>query len=69
MDLRPYFGKNVIVKAIDGKTYKGFVEFGTIPGDSEENCYEIDLRGTEQFGNKLLNLVEYEIKSIELVQG
>lgn len=68
MDLRPYWGKNVEVIDVNNTVYKGFVNAVTIPGDSEENCYEIDLRGTKQFGNRLLNLMEYEIKSIELVQ-
>lgn len=68
MDLRPYWGKNVEVIDVNNIVYKGFVNAVTIPGDSEENCYEIDLRGTKQFGNRLLNLMEYEIKSIELVR-
>ena len=47
MDLRPYFGKNVIVTDVDNIIYKGFVAVGTIPGDSDDNCYEIDLIRTK----------------------
>lgn len=49
MDLRPYWGKNVEVIDVNNIVYKGFVNAVTIPGDSEENCYEIELRGTKQF--------------------
>lgn len=66
MDLRPYFGKNVIVTDIDNIIYKGFVAVGTIPGDSDDNCYEIDLIRTKQYGDSYFTLTEYEIKSIEL---
>ena len=66
MDLRPYFGKNVIVTDVDNIIYKGFVAVGTIPGDSDDNCYEIDLIGTKQYGDSYFTLTEYEIKSIEL---
>lgn len=43
MDLRPYWGKNVIVTDVDNIIYRGFVTAVTIPGDSDDNCYEIDL--------------------------
>ena len=66
MDLRPYFGKNVIVTDVDNIIYKGFVAVGTIPGDSDDNCYEIDLIRTKQYGDSYFTLTEYEIKSIEL---
>ncbi|HBU67783.1 hypothetical protein [Ligilactobacillus salivarius] len=66
MDLRPYFGKNVIVTDIDNIIYKGFVAVGTIPGDSDDNCYEIDLIGTKQYGDDYFTLTEHEIKSIKL---
>ncbi|CDK35495.1 hypothetical protein [Ligilactobacillus salivarius] len=66
MDLRPYFGKNVIVTDIDNIIYKGFVAVGTIPGDSDYNCYEIDLIGTKQYGDDYFTLTEHEIKSIKL---
>ncbi|MBE5066376.1 hypothetical protein INF23_01980 [Ligilactobacillus salivarius] len=66
MDLRPYFGKNVIVTDVDNIIYKGFVAVGTIPGDSNDNCYEIDLIRTKQYGDSYFTLTEYEIKSIEL---
>lgn len=66
MDLRPYFGKNVIVTDVDNIIYKGFVAVGTIPGDSDDNCYEIDLIRTRQYGDSYFTLTEYEIKSIEL---
>ena len=66
MDLRPYFGKNVIVTDVDNIIYKGFVAVGTIPGDSDHNCYEIDLIRTKQYGDSYFTLTEYEIKSIEL---
>ena len=65
MDLRPYFGKNVIVTDVDNIIYKGFVAVGTIPGDSDDNCYEIDLIRTKQYGDSYFTLTEYEIKSIE----
>ena len=66
MDLRPYFGKNVIVTDVDNIIYKGFVAVGTIPGDSDDNCYEIDLIRTKQYGDSYFTLTEYEIKYIEL---
>lgn len=66
MDLRPYFGKNVIVTDVDDIIYKGFVAVGTILGDSDDNCYEIDLIGTKQYGDSYFTLTEYEIESIEL---
>ena len=66
MDLRPYFGKNVIVTDVDNIIYKGFVAVGTIPGDSDDNGYEIDLIRTMQYGDSYFTLTEYEIKSIEL---
>lgn len=66
MDLRPYFGKNVIVTDVDNIIYKGFVAVGTIPGDSDDTCYKIDLIGTKQYGDSYFTLTEYEIKSIEL---
>lgn len=66
MDLRPYFGKNVIVTDVDNIIYKGFVAVGTIPGNSNDNCYEIDLIRTKQYGDSYFTLTEYEIKSIEL---
>ncbi|PHY96556.1 hypothetical protein CR166_03705 [Ligilactobacillus salivarius] len=66
MNLRPYFGKNVIVTDVDNIIYKGFVAVGTIPGDSDDNCYEIDLIRTKQYGDSYFTLTEYEIKSIEL---
>lgn len=66
MDLRPYFGKNVIVTDVDNIIYKGFVAVGTIPGDSDDNCYEIDLIRTKQYSDSYFTLTEYEIKSIEL---
>lgn len=66
MDLRPYFGKNVIVTDVDNIIYKGFVVVETIPGDSDDNCYEIDLIRTKQYGDSYFTLTEYEIKSIEL---
>ncbi|WP_459446166.1 hypothetical protein [Ligilactobacillus salivarius] len=66
MDLRPYFGKNVVVTDIDNIIYKGFVAVGTIPGDSDDNCYEIDLIGTKQYGDDYFTLTEHEIKSIKL---
>ncbi|UTX35981.1 hypothetical protein [Ligilactobacillus salivarius] len=66
MDLRPYFGKNMIVTDVDNIIYKGFVAVGTIPGDSDDNCYEIDLIRTKQYGDSYFTLTEYEIKSIEL---
>lgn len=66
MDLRPYFGKNVIVTDVDNIIYKGFVAVGTIPGDSDDNCYEINLIRTKQYGDSYFTLTEYEIKSIEL---
>ncbi|WP_235804122.1 hypothetical protein, partial [Ligilactobacillus hayakitensis] len=58
--------KHVIVTDIDNVTYKGFVAVGTIPGDSDENCYEIDLEGTKQYPEGLFTLTEHEIKSIKL---
>ena len=62
MDLRPYWGKNVIVTDV----YRGFVTAVTIPGDSDDNCYQIDLIRTKQYGDSYFTLTEYEIKSIEL---
>lgn len=46
--------------------YRGFVTAVTIPGDSDDNCYEIDLIRTKQYGDSYFTLTEYEIKSIEL---
>lgn len=51
MDLRPYWGKNVIVTDVDNIIYRGFVTAVTIPGDSDDNCYEIDLIRTKQYGD------------------
>lgn len=65
MDLRPYWGKNVIVTDVDNIIYRGFVTAVTIPGDSDDNCYEIDLI-TKQYRDGYFTLTEYEIKSIEL---
>ena len=56
----------MIVTDVDNITYKGFVAVGTIPGDSDDNCYEIDLIRTKQYGDSYFTLTEYEIKSIEL---
>ena len=66
MDLRPYWGKNVIVTDVDYIIYRGFVTAVTIPGDSDDNCYEIDLIWTKQYRDGYFTLTEYEIKSIEL---
>ncbi|ETA75087.1 hypothetical protein [Ligilactobacillus equi] len=66
MNLTKYWGKHVNVVDIDGDKYKGFVQAVTIPGDSDENCYEIDLKGTTQYPEGIFNLTEYEIKSIML---
>ncbi|WP_025022305.1 hypothetical protein [Ligilactobacillus hayakitensis] len=66
MDLRPYFHKHVIVTDIDNVTYKAFVAVETIPGDSDENCYEIDLEGVVKHKGSLFTLTEHEIKSIKL---
>lgn len=46
--------------------YRGFITAVTIPGDSDDNCYEIDLIGTKQYSDSYFTLTEYEIKSIEL---
>ncbi|MGI1826627.1 hypothetical protein [Ligilactobacillus salivarius] len=56
----------MIVTDVDNIIYKGFVVVGTIPGDSDDNCYEIDLIRTKQYGDSYFTLTEYEIKSIEL---
>ena len=66
MDLRPYWVKNVIVTDVDNIIYRGFVTAVTIPGDSDDNCYEIDLIRTKQYGDSYFTLTEYEIKYIEL---
>ena len=56
----------MIVTDVDNIIYKGFVVVETIPGDSDDNCYEIDLIRTKQYGDSYFTLTEYEIKSIEL---
>ncbi|MDE7521716.1 hypothetical protein [Ligilactobacillus salivarius] len=56
----------MIVTDVDNIIYKGFGAVGTIPGDSDDNCYEIDLIRTKQYGDSYFTLTEYEIKSIEL---
>lgn len=66
MSLLNFAGKNVIVIDTDNIIYKGFVESVTIPGDSDENCYEIDLEGTKQYPEGPFTLTEHEIKSIKL---
>ena len=60
MDLRPYWGKNVIVTDVDNIIYRGFVTAVTIPGDSDDNCYEIDLIRTKQYRDGYFTLTEYE---------
>ncbi|KRM19199.1 hypothetical protein FC40_GL000498 [Ligilactobacillus hayakitensis DSM 18933 = JCM 14209] len=65
MNLTGYWGKHVNIIDIDGEVYQGFVQAVTIPGDSDENCYEIDLVGTKQYPEGPFNLTEHEIKSIE----
>ena len=69
MDLRPYFGKNVIVTDVDNIIYKGFVAVGTIPGDSDDNCYEIDLIGTKQYGDSYFTLMTIWRKSPYFSEG
>lgn len=69
MDLTRYCGKQVAVMDVDGIRYNGFVRAVTIPGDSDDNCYEIDLIGTEQYGDDYLTLTEHEIKEISEVDN
>ena len=38
MDLRPYWGKNVIVTDVDNIIYRSFVTAITNQGESDKNC-------------------------------